>query len=296
MPSETATTALTPAHIILIIVTAAVCLAGLILLWRWELSPTARRKPHYFRVRHIAAPWPYFVVACAFVLITAFFAYSLLAFCCKRLWPELLQLPGYAGMLFMAALDIGAIAAVLHARRFLHALENMPRIAILARIHPRPAPAITLPQAILAGIGTFCVARALFVPLAFAWDRLLELLRVASGEQDLIELFRNETSATRVAVMIVIVVVIAPIAEEMVFRGGLYGYLRTRVHRQFALVLPSLVFALLHGNIQVFPLLFLFGVILSIAYERTGRLIVPIIAHALLNASTIVLILLGLSG
>jgi membrane protease YdiL (CAAX protease family) len=63
--------------------------------------------------------------------------------------------------------------------------------------------------------------------------------------------------------------------------------------RWLALLLPSVLFAGLHANLASFVPLALLGVVFSLAYERTGRIAVPIIAHALFNLNTIVLILAG---
>ena len=60
-------------------------------------------------------------------------------------------------------------------------------------------------------------------------------------------------------------------------------------------MLPSAVWASLHGLTAFAPLLAL-GVVLSLAYERTGNLAVPMLAHALFNLNTILLLLAGAGG
>ncbi|MDF9827544.1 membrane protease YdiL (CAAX protease family) [Ereboglobus sp. PH5-10] len=280
----------------LIITMSAICIAGLFLLWHWELGPTARKTVQYSRVRHIAASWPYFAAMCILVVFAAFFAQSLFVQCCKWIHSDFSLNNGFNQMLSQGAFDIGAIAAVLYARRFLLVMERLPRLAILAHAQPKPAKPIPLLQAILVGIGVFCIARTVFIPVAFAWDWLLDRAGAEAASQDLVQIFINETSPARIAALAFIAVVIAPVTEEAIFRGGLFGYIRTRTQRLIALIIPSFVFALVHFNLRVFPLLFIFGVILSVSYERTGRLTVPIIAHALLNLSTILTILLGLAN
>lgn len=293
MPAETAIPAAT--QIALYITTGLVCLAGALLLWHWELGPVARKTPQYSRVRPISASWFYFAAMCIFVIFAAFFVQILFAQCWQWFLPDAPMNTGYFQMLAQGVFNIGAIAAMLYARRFLLTIERLPRIAVIAHAQPKPAPPISPAKAVLAGIGVFCIARAAFVPVAFLWDLFLKFVRIDAPEQNLIGLFRDEPSVMRVVMMTLIAVVVVPIAEEMAFRGGLFGYIRTRTQRLIALIIPSFVFALVHGNLRTFPLLFLFAVILSIAYERTGRLSVPIIAHALLNLSTIALILLGLA-
>jgi membrane protease YdiL (CAAX protease family) len=101
--------------------------------------------------------------------------------------------------------------------------------------------------------------------------------------------------------MIALAVVIAPLNEELVFRAGIFRYLRTRIPRWAALLLPALTFAALHVNWQnlqglssLAPLVVL-AIVLAIAYERTGNIGTSIVAHACFNLNTIVVILSGLN-
>jgi len=88
-------------------------------------------------------------------------------------------------------------------------------------------------------------------------------------------------------------VVLAPLAEELLFRGLLHRALRSRYALVPATAVSSIVFALVHVDVLVSqPLaivgLVLVGVILALAYERSGSLVVPVIIHAVHNAVTIV--------
>jgi membrane protease YdiL (CAAX protease family) len=285
----------TTANIALAIATIIIVLAGAFLLWHWELGPAARRTPQYSRVRQISASWYYFAAMCAFVLLAGFLAQALFMQCHGWLYPETPSSSGFVQMLAGGIFDAGAIAAVLYARRFLFAIEHLPRLAVIAHAAPKPAPPIPPAKAILAGIGVFCIARTVFIPVAFLWDQFLKLARIDALDQDLIQVFRDEPSPARIATMTIIATIVAPVAEEMLFRGGLFGYIRTRAQRLSALLAVSFIFALVHLNLRSFPLLLVFSITLCIAYERTGRLTTPIIAHALLNLSTIGLILLDLA-
>jgi membrane protease YdiL (CAAX protease family) len=91
---------------------------------------------------------------------------------------------------------------------------------------------------------------------------------------------------------IVAAVVLAPIAEELLFRGLLHRALRGRLSMVPATLISSVLFAVVHVDVAVSqPLalvgLTLVGVVLAIAYERTGSLIIPIVIHAVHNAVTI---------
>jgi membrane protease YdiL (CAAX protease family) len=90
--------------------------------------------------------------------------------------------------------------------------------------------------------------------------------------------------------MIALAVLVAPLAEEFVFRAGLFRYLRTRLPRSAALLVPAVVFAVLHGNYASFGPLVALAIVFSVAYERTGHIGTTIVAHALFNLNTLLAI------
>jgi membrane protease YdiL (CAAX protease family) len=90
-----------------------------------------------------------------------------------------------------------------------------------------------------------------------------------------------------------VVVVLAPLSEELVFRGFVFGALRKRGGFLLAGSISSLAFTIIH--LQFHPVLFLqlliLGFLLAWAYERTGNLAVPILAHAVYNLAIAAIIL-----
>jgi membrane protease YdiL (CAAX protease family) len=79
-------------------------------------------------------------------------------------------------------------------------------------------------------------------------------------------------------------VLLAPVAEEVMFRGILYPVIKQFGGPQLALWAASLLFAAVHLNLATFvPLAFL-AVVLTLLYEHTGNLLAPIMAHVLFNA------------
>ncbi len=88
--------------------------------------------------------------------------------------------------------------------------------------------------------------------------------------------------------MALAVVILAPVCEEIVFRGYIYGATKRFTDRFFACLFSSLLFAVAHYNINaLLPLLFL-AILLTVAYELTGSLWAPISIHALFNATTLI--------
>ncbi len=173
--------------------------------------------------------------------------------------------------------------------------------SLLIRFQSRPPAPPPLPgavktrQPILAGFITFLISLPLISGIGFAWKSILELFGHSADEQEMVDLFRNADDPALLGFMIFLAVVIAPITEELIFRAGIFRYLRTRIPRWLALILPALLFALLHGNLMAFVPLFALGVFFAYSYERTGRIAVPMIAHALFNLHTIVLVMAGVT-
>lgn len=80
-------------------------------------------------------------------------------------------------------------------------------------------------------------------------------------------------------------VVLAPLAEELFFRGLLQSLFRQVLRPWGAILATSAIFAVVHiGQPQAIPALFALSVTLGYNYERTGRLIAPIAIHAGFNA------------
>lgn len=76
--------------------------------------------------------------------------------------------------------------------------------------------------------------------------------------------------------------VIAPITEEFMFRGVLLKSL-SRYGTRFALIITSLLFGLIHGNLQQIPSAFLIGFVFGYIAIKTGSIKMTILLHFLNN-------------
>ena len=83
---------------------------------------------------------------------------------------------------------------------------------------------------------------------------------------------------------------IAPVAEEFIFRGILYPFIKQLGWPKLALFGVSFLFALIHVNAPTFVPLFVFALALTWLYERTDRLIAPILAHGLFNGANLIIL------
>jgi membrane protease YdiL (CAAX protease family) len=122
------------------------------------------------------------------------------------------------------------------------------------------------------------VAAAIGAYLLFA--TFYSLVIVEPKQKDIAEGFGA------VPVQVLLIVIAAPISEEICFRGMLFGGLRTRLPRIPAALVGGLIFGGLHAltGISAVPPLMAFGFILCLLYEKTGSIVPGIMLHMLNNA------------
>ncbi len=136
------------------------------------------------------------------------------------------------------------------------------------------------------GIGGFVV----IAPLVWLGMLVSQWIVPASlrHEHDLLQFLRIASPAWT-ALTILSATILAPLAEEIFFRGLLQSLLRRYFHRPWpAIVVTSVLFASVHvPNYQDLLPLVIFSIGLGYNYERCGRLWPSILMHACLNASAI---------
>ena len=79
-------------------------------------------------------------------------------------------------------------------------------------------------------------------------------------------------------------VLLAPVTEEVLFRGILYPAIKQFGYPRLALWSTSLLFAAVHTNVVTFVPLVVLALVLTALYERTDNLLAPVAAHVLFNA------------
>ena len=90
----------------------------------------------------------------------------------------------------------------------------------------------------------------------------------------------------------VFAVVLAPVAEEFIFRGMLYPFVKQLGWPRLAWFGVSFAFALIHDDAATFVPLFVLALALTWLYEKTDNLLAPIAAHSLFNAVNLVILCL----
>jgi membrane protease YdiL (CAAX protease family) len=114
-------------------------------------------------------------------------------------------------------------------------------------------------------------------------------------QQEVIRMFQDaahQKNHRTVVYIFVTAAVIAPVAEELIFRGYIYPVLKRNFGIIAGLVINAGLFAAVHGNLAALPILFLLAICLTLAYEYTGSILVNICMHGLFNLIELSLILL----
>lgn len=192
-------------------------------------------------------------------------------------------MPGFSALTATGAARIAAVAALL--LLFYSRQEGFAAIGLAFHRLPEGIRAGLIWSAafgVIAGAGALALTASGIDPLA--------LVRV-----DL----PHETR--RVILFFLVGGFIAPIAEELFFRGVIYGYFRNRLQPAFggagiawAVVISTLLFVAAHGIRGGLPLTQIVGgFIFCIAYEQSKSLATPIIIHFLGNSALFLLSLLA---
>jgi hypothetical protein len=88
--------------------------------------------------------------------------------------------------------------------------------------------------------------------------------------------------------LLAIACVAAPLSEEFIFRGLLFGGLRRSLPAALATVASAALFAVVHPPVSMLPV-FVLGLCTAFAYRRNGGLLAPVITHAAYNAAMILM-------
>jgi membrane protease YdiL (CAAX protease family) len=134
-----------------------------------------------------------------------------------------------------------------------------------------------------------CLGLLAALPLVYFIHSLCLVLLGAKAEpQPLIQFLAQNASLNDRLLLIGTALVIAPVAEELIFRGYIFGVLCRYAGRWWSLLISALVFAAIHAHIPSLAGLFALAVTLTLVYEGTGSLWAPILMHSFFNGITVV--------
>ncbi|MFA5044224.1 MAG: type II CAAX endopeptidase family protein [Kiritimatiellia bacterium] len=152
-------------------------------------------------------------------------------------------------------------------------------------------------QGLVRRLGAGMAFYAGILPLFFFAAVLSRLVMLIVGYpvtiQDVMLIFLEPQSFGSLLALLGLAMIVAPAAEEIMFRGILLPLLMKRMGVGAAVALSSALFALIHLHAPSFFPLFVLATGLALAYIYTGSLWTPIVMHALFNGMNLAILLLA---
>ena len=147
-------------------------------------------------------------------------------------------------------------------------------------------------RSLLLALGVLVV----ILPVVLALQQLsvvaLEKIGWAPEDQRAVGLLVNAGSVWMRGYLALFAVVLAPVAEEFIFRGVLFPFIKQLGYPRLAWIGVSLLFALIHLNAPTFVPLFVLALTLTWLYQKTDCLLASITVHSLFNAANLVVLFL----
>ena len=112
------------------------------------------------------------------------------------------------------------------------------------------------------------------------------------GSNPLLDLVLNSHNTWALVLLLITTVVVAPVFEELIFRGALLPVLAKDIGRFWGVIVSALVFALAHLSVGELPPLFVLGLGLGVLRLSSGKLLPCAIMHSLWNGITFANLLL----
>ena len=119
-----------------------------------------------------------------------------------------------------------------------------------------------------------------------------EIIGDQGGSNPLLELVLRSNEFIPLFLLLITTVVLAPVFEELVFRGILLPVLVSKVGKISGVLLSALIFALAHLSVGELPPLFVLGIGLGLMRLSSGRLFPCALMHSLWNGVTFISLLL----
>jgi membrane protease YdiL (CAAX protease family) len=209
------------------------------------------------------------------IFVFAFVVLTLLAFTMQWIFPT--AAAGGAGIQILTSVLFLAVPVIL-ALMIVRGI-SVPTVFGLNRVNP------------LRALGTAAALVVLLLPVIVLVNAAAyEFLGGHAEQQDIVKKFHEAAKAGkqdvvwRVAVMATFV---APILEEILFRGYFYPVLKRIAGPLPAAIGTSVIFGAIHDNALGFPGLTALALALTFAYEWSGSILVPMCMHACFNSATL---------
>ncbi|MFQ5892018.1 MAG: lysostaphin resistance A-like protein [Candidatus Methanofastidiosia archaeon] len=174
---------------------------------------------------------------------------------------------------FIALITLYPIALIYFLYKIIKSSEDYKKALGFIRITKRQ-----IFISIVIGLILFFTSWSLTVLFAFSGVKLPD----TSGTEDLVKNY--------LLFAILLLVITAPIGEEIIYSGYLYPILRGRFGVKFGIFSIALLFSVMHLQPALVPIFFIGALIKTYAYEKTHCIYVPMIIHFINNSIVVTLI------
>jgi membrane protease YdiL (CAAX protease family) len=118
---------------------------------------------------------------------------------------------------------------------------------------------------------------------------LVTYVQKAPPPDNAVQVLRLSLDPVFVGILVPTIVILAPLCEELFFRGALFGWLWRRFNLTAAVLVSAAAFAGAHLILSLFPFLFVFGVAAALVYRWTGSTLNSFLMHACQNGLAVML-------
>ncbi len=140
-----------------------------------------------------------------------------------------------------------------------------------------------------------------FLTLAAVWPLVMAMMSLTIlvmkhfdqsfevPQHEALEVITESPSVALQVLIVALAVLVAPLVEELMFRGLFQSMIRSYLGRPWvAIAITSALFATIHTNQEHWPALFILALGLGYSYEKSNSLLRPIFMHAMFNGITII--------
>ena len=128
----------------------------------------------------------------------------------------------------------------------------------------------------------------IWVTVQSGFYEYVESLKDGNPLQEAVIFLKESDDFTLIFLLAFVACIGAPFSEEVLYRGYIYPVVKHYGGAVFGMFFSGLLFSLIHFNLAGGPALFVMGVLLALAYEKTRSLWIPVIAHCIFNSFTVV--------
>lgn len=131
-----------------------------------------------------------------------------------------------------------------------------------------------------------CILLIIFVTITGAglskiWS---DLFKIGQENANILDEFKSDKLWLNIINLKLVIQILVPFAEELIFRGLIFRFLRQKKSFIFSAIISSLIFSLIHFNLASIPLTFLLGLTTAYIFEKKKSIFYPFLVHMGVNA------------